>query len=267
MKELRASSFDPKFLKMLVMDCTFFNQSFMSFMMLILEDRAVYNIEQLKHMIKASNLAKNEQVAMFMRMLLRNSRNPAKRGVIGKYQDKRSKMLTPEEMCVLADVCEEYDKTIQIQNRILFKRAKEHIMREYDLPEETINILTKIITCIVCCDMVEMYYKAYREKPDYIQIKFRGHPISADPFTAAIAFLDNMAFAISGQKFSFKDDAQFDKAYIAYIKTIVNNDRLMEHYNRIGIKDSVKIKVDGHPELDLVVMYQNNNNKLLTSKN
>lgn len=248
----------------IVLRCTFMNQPFISFMILILEDRAVYNIEDAVHKIKQSRFWKDTYMQRMVKDLLQHKENRAKCGAIGKYIYDRNEMYSFEDQCKFSDVILEYDKLIQIQDRILRKKIRETFGQNERLTEDDIKICESVMMGIINADLVESYYADMAVTLPYVEIHMNGFPITSRPFMIAKKILDNIAARINGGAIDFSLTEGFDNAHRTYIKTINNNDRMMQYFKSLGIDNRIKSKYKiGIFETDKIVRVENN---LVTKK-
>ena len=226
----------------IVLRCTFMNQPYISFMALILEDRAVYNIQEAVDRIKQSRFWDDSYMQRMVKDLLQSKKNRAKCGVIGKYIRDRDQMLSFDNQCKFADVLMRYDDTIKIQDRILRKRIRETFSQNKRLSEDDINVCESVMMGIINADMVESYYANLAEALPCVEIHMNGIPMTPRPFVIAKKILDNMAARMNGGALDFSLTEGFDKAHRAYINTIHNNDRMMKHFESLGIDNRMKSK-------------------------
>ena len=248
----------------IVLRCTFMNQPFISFMILILEDRAVYNIQEAVNRIKQSRFWNDSYMQRMVKDLLQSKKNRAKCGVIGKYIRDRDQMFSFDDQCRFSDVMIKYDDTIQIQDRILRKRIRETFSQNKSLSKDDINVCESVMMGIINTDMIESYYANLAEALPYVEIHMNSIPITPRSFIIAKKILDNIAARMNGGALDFSLTEGFDKAHRAYINTINNNDRMMKHFESLGIDNRVKSKYKiGIFETDKIVRVENN---LVTNK-
>ena len=225
-----------------VLQCTFDNQPYLSFMILILEDRAVYNIQEAINRIKQSKYWNDPNIQSNVKDLLQYKSNRAKCGAIGKYIFDRKEMFSLDDQCKFADVVEQYDSTMLIQDRILRKKIRETFSQNKSLSEDDINVCELVMMGIINSDIVESYYINMAESLPNTEIQIKGIPKSSKPFKLAKMILDNIAAKIYGGELDFSLTEGFDKAHKGYINTINNNERMMKHFESLGINSKVKIR-------------------------
>lgn len=250
----------------IVLRCTPMNQPFISFMILILEDRAVYNIQDAINKIKKSRFWNDNYIQRMVKDLLQSKKNRAKCGVVGKYIWDRNQMYSLEDQCKFADVMIKYDETIQIQDRILRKKIREAFRQNNTLSEDDLSVCESVMMGIINTDMVESYYANIADALPYVEIHMNGIPITSKPFILAKKILDNIAARMYGGALDFSLIEGFDKAHKGYINTINNNDRMMNHFKSLGIDNRVRSKYKiGIIDKEKIVRVENDlvNNKLI----
>lgn len=216
------------------------NQPYLSFMLLILEDRAVTSVFDALNLVR-KRYGDDPEIDKLVKCIYVKKHNPVKSGEIGKYLHAREQMLTLEDQCKLADVVGEYDDVVKISERNLKKSVRDVASSARpDLDDEDLQIVENILFAMICCTCIKDYYLEVNEHLPNIDIYMGGVLMKGTYFERVVPIFDHIAVSIIHTSMDFISDERFSQAQVHYYNTIQNNYRMIEHYHKLGIKESPK---------------------------
>lgn len=239
---------------------TFMRQPYLTFMMLVMEDRAVTATMDALSAIR-KKYGDDPEIEKQVSMIYCKKRNPVKSGEIGRYLHARDKMLTIDEQCMLADVVGEYDSIVKISENIFKKRVREIVsMNAPECSDENLQIIDKVLYAMISCNLIKDYHLEASEKLPNCDIYMRDVKMHGRYFEMSLKPFEMIAYLILRKPIDFVCHESYISAKDRFVNTVNNNKRLKKYYAQLGIES--RTKTDIKPTISDIIK----NNNLLTNK-
>lgn len=204
----------------------FYNAPNIQLQLLLIEDRAVYNIQRMVEELKKSPFSTDEFVQAVLKLVLNNVVKFEKKGCIGKYIYTRNRNMTIDEQVDFANIVEDYDEKISISEKKLIEEIKYCVAEKSKTEHQ--DLLARIIYAEMIADYVSTYHEEVERKVK-TKCYLRNMLWSGQPFDSARHLIDHIAYHIAGTPIYFDESGRFKDRYEWYFSTICNYERVIKY--------------------------------------
>lgn len=195
-------------------------------MILVIGDNVCVEVEDLYYKIPKENERIKE---IFREVYNPTKKNPAKKGIVGRYRNRVLENLSSKEKEILCEIVEEYDDVMKISKNILFKKIFAHFDKICAKEEEKVFFSRLCMICAVskiAYDFIEYEVNEVKKILNTSGDIYLGNHMKIEhtPIKGICYYLDTIYGECHGD-LSMPDIEGYEQALLAYGETISNPDK------------------------------------------